>query len=200
MASPPPRRPEHLKPESRSWAEMQRGTNLGIWRMTRVPVLVLLGWFTLSHLTGKVGWVFVDNFNLLLHEAGHVFFSWDGEVLHILGGTIGQLMWPAFFAGFFWFKNRQLFATAACTWWFGENLMNIARYVDDAVAQDLPLVGGGEHDWTTLLERWNLLHRCHGYATTFRVFGVIIMLVGYAGMLWLTWRPRREEAEAPPPD
>ncbi len=189
-----------MRPESPSWADRQRGTNLSVWRVTRIPVLVLLGSFSLSHLTFKGAWVFVDNFNLLLHEAGHVFFAWGGEALHILGGTIGQLMWPAFFAGFFWFKNRQLFATAACVWWLGENLMNIARYVDDAIDQDLPLVGGGEHDWTTLLTRWNVLHHCHAYANTFRMFGIILMLGGYAVMLWLTWRPRRAEVDAPPPD
>lgn len=37
----------------------------------------------------------------------------------------------------------------AMAWvWLGENLLNIARYLGDARAQVLPLVGGGEHDWT----------------------------------------------------
>jgi hypothetical protein len=41
--------------------------------------------------------------------------------------------------------------------WLFENLLNIARYMADARAQILPLVGGGEHDWTNIFSRWDVL-------------------------------------------
>lgn len=195
MRSLPPRIAQADPRTSPSWAEQNRGNNLRIWRATRIPVLLILGWFSFSHLALKGAWVFVDNFNLLLHEAGHVFFSWAPEDLHILGGSIGQLMWPAFFAGYFWFKRRELFASAACGWWFGENLMNIARYMADAVDMDLPLVGGGEHDYNTLFVKWNVLHRTSAIANTTRLFGVILMLITMGTMVYLTFRPRLKEVE-----
>ena len=197
---PPQARRPGLTPESPaspSWAERNRANNLRIWRVTRVPALVLLSWFTLSHMMMKGQWVFVDNFNLLLHEAGHVFFSWGSENLHIMGGSIGQLMWPAFFAGYFWFMRRELFAVAVCVWWFGENLMNIARYMADAVVMELPLVGGGEHDYNNLFSNWGVLDHCVAIANTTRLFGVILMLAGLSTMIYLTARPRMTEVEAP---
>jgi len=36
-------------------------------------------------------------------------------------------------------------------WWVAQNLWNISVYVKDARAEELPLVGGGEHDWNYLL-------------------------------------------------
>lgn len=43
-------------------------------------------------------------------------------------------------------------------WWLGQNCWNIATYVRDARAQELPLVGGGEHDWALLLGHFGVLH------------------------------------------
>jgi hypothetical protein len=199
MGSPAGKLPDRSagKPASPSWADMQRRTNVGVWRLTRIPLLVLLGFFTLSHLAMRGAWVFVDNFNLLLHEAGHVFFVWAPDWLHILGGSIGQLFWPVFFAVYFWFWRRELFAVGVCTWWFGENLMNIARYMADAPVMLLPLVGGGEHDYNTLFTMWDVLHRSTAIANTTRAFGVAFMLAGLGVMLALTVRPRREEVEQP---
>jgi hypothetical protein len=62
--------------------------------------------------------------------------------------------------------------------WGFENLLNIARYVADARAQVLPLVGGGEHDWTALLDRWGCLAQDTAIAQVIRAMG------------WLAWRWR----------
>jgi hypothetical protein len=32
-------------------------------------------------------------------------------------------------------------------WWLGQNCWNISVYIKDPRAQELPLVGGGEHDY-----------------------------------------------------
>ena len=41
------------------------------------------------------------------------------------------------------------------------NLLNVARYIGDARAQELPLLGGEDsiHDWWYLLINWDLLPR-----------------------------------------
>jgi len=185
---------------SPSWSQLQRGTNLRIWRAGRIPALLLLAFFTVSHLAAEGAWVFVDHFNLVLHEAGHVFFMWAPRTLHILGGTIGQLAWPIFFALYFWIARRDRFAASVCVWWLGESLMNVARYMADANFLELPLVGGGEHDWELLFTQWNMLHRAGRTAAITRGFGTVLMLGGYAAMLYLTIKPRQQEVDAPLPD
>jgi hypothetical protein len=99
---------------------------------------------------------FIDGANLLFHEAGHVFFGFLGQTMHFLGGTIGQLVFPAACAISF-YRREQLFETAVCTIWFGESMMYMAEYMGDAKTQLLPLVGGHIHDWNWLLGNAGLL-------------------------------------------
>jgi hypothetical protein len=69
--------------------------------------------------------------------------------------------------------------------WFFENFWNIARYMADARAQVLPLVGGGEHDWTEILTRWGVLQ----LDTTLAGFVRLAAWVGMVATLgWLVWR------------
>ncbi len=43
----------------------------------------------------------LDNIDLAIHEAGHVFFGPFGEFIGFLGGTLFQLIVPATFLGYF---------------------------------------------------------------------------------------------------
>jgi hypothetical protein len=177
----------------RSFQEEHAAVNRLTWRVTRIPVLVILGWMTAAHLLFDSQWVFIDNVNLLLHEAGHVLFSWGGEALAALGGTIGQLMWPAIFAVYFFWRRRERFAGMVAVWWFGENLIGIARYLRDGPRESLPLVGGNVHDWNFLLERWDLLSKADEIADAVRFGGAAIMVATLALLLWWTVRPSARE-------
>lgn len=97
-----------------------------------------------------------DALNLAIHETGHLVFGWGGDVLTALGGTLFQLILPLAFVVSFW-RNQDRHAASVALWWVGQNFWNIARYIADARAQALPLVGGGEHDWTFLLATWGKL-------------------------------------------
>ncbi|MGH7208015.1 MAG: hypothetical protein ACREIL_01385, partial [Nitrospiraceae bacterium] len=55
----------------------------------------------------------------------------------------------------------------------------------DARAQVLPLVGGGEHDWTEIFSRWGVLNSDTAIAHAVAVAGWVGML-GVWG--WLGWR------------
>ena len=71
--------------------------------------------------------------------------------------------------------------------WLMQNFLNIARYMADARAQVLPLVGGGEHDWAHILSRWGSLQADTLLAwrlSTFAWLGVIITW-GLVARLWL---------------
>lgn len=131
-------------------------------------------------------WVhLLDGANLAFHEAGHPIFGLLlGERATVYGGTLGQLVFPLAAAAAFW-ARREAASFAAMLVWLNENLWNISRYVADARAQELPLVGGGEHDWTEILSRWNALELD-------TVLAGLLRLGGWAGMLaalgWLAWR------------
>ncbi len=81
-----------------------------------------------------------------------------------------------------------------CLIWFAENLLNVARYMADARAHNLPLVGGLDpeefHDWTRILQNWGLLSWDTSLANCLRVLAVGLMAV----TLWRAWR--RSQAEA----
>ena len=143
------------------------------------------------------GFMFVlDHANLLFHEAGHPLVGLFSSRLETYGGTLGQLTFPVLLAVSFW-RKRQALAFAAAVIWFFENWLNIARYMADARALLLPLVGGGDHDWNTIFSRWNLLQFDTQIAGAVR-------FIGWAGMLlaiaWVAWRfgcDRRRPAEEP---
>ncbi len=128
----------------------------------------------------------LDDANLAFHEAGHMFYRVFGEAAGLYGGTLGQLTFPAVAAGtFFWRRDPVGFTVALA--WIGQNLFNIARYAADARVQELPLVGGGDHDWTNILSRWSALDQDHTVARGFRIAGWALVL-GSLG--WLAWRGR----------
>ena len=158
-----------------------------------------LGWALLALLilTGaESGWVpLLDGVNLLFHEAGHPLFGIFGwETLAILGGTLLQLLVPLLVLGSFWLRREAPGVAAAGIWAF-ENLLNIARYVADARAQVLPLVGGGEHDWATLLGQWGLLRQDQALAAGLRAFGWLGMVTCLGWLAWRWWDTRAAGAQ-----
>ncbi len=105
--------------------------------------------------------------NLPFREAGHVFFRPFGQFMTSLGGSMGQLLMPLICLLTLLLKTRDPFGAAVCGWWFGENLLDMAPYIGDARAGQLPLIGGnfghsspyGFHDWEYLLDRKLLKQR-----------------------------------------
>ena len=122
---------------------------------------------------------FLDRVDLIAHEAGHLFFSWFGEFLMVIGGTIGQLFVPVAFSVYF-FLRREAFSSAITLFWVGQNFFNISVYVKDARAMDLPLVSaGGEdaiHDWNYLLSRTGLLGWDHVIGNGAYGLGLLIVI------------------------
>lgn len=142
-------------------------------------------------------WRFVDGVNLLLHEAGHPAFGFFGEFVTALGGTLMQLLFPLAFVVHF-ARSRQGFGGAVALAWLGESLFNVARYVADARARVLPLVGGDgtQHDWAYLLARLGLLESDQAVAQAVRIAGSLILL---ASVTW-AMKVALEPAVAAAPD
>lgn len=117
----------------------------------------------------------LDGVDLAIHETGHLVFAPFGEFIGFAGGTLFQLIMPTFFLIYF-LRRRDQFASSVALWWIGQNCGHIAIYVADARAQELPLVGGGEHDWAYLLGETGLLSRDVAIARTITSVGYLLVV------------------------
>lgn len=143
------------------------------WKFAALAFLAAYGFLCLR---SPEEWRLLDGVNLGIHETGHLVFAPFGEWMGFLGGTLLQLIFPVAFAARFLMRNEQ-FAASVCVWWLAQNCWNISVYIADARAQELPLVGGGEHDWTYLLSDAGMLQNDLRIAAIVRGTGVMIYLV-----------------------
>lgn len=132
---------------------------------------------------------FWHNVNLPFHEAGHVLFGFLPPVGVSFMGTGMQLLMPLVCGFTLLFKTEDLFGAAICLWWFGQNFLDIAPYINDARSGTLPLLGGnfgesspyGFHDWEFILGETGLLRHDHAIANASFLFGKIIIVLA---LLW----------------
>jgi hypothetical protein len=152
-------------------------------------ILFAWGWYfiLLDFRTNEIGESFMHRVNLAFHEAGHVAFIPFGRFLHIAGGSLGQLIMPAIVLGVFLWKQHDGFGASAGLWWFGQSLMDLAPYINDARDLVLPLVGGGTgmdrpdtHDWRNILSDLHLLNRDHQIAWCADFMGEVIVIIALA--------------------
>ncbi|MBV8465488.1 MAG: hypothetical protein JO218_06055 [Burkholderiales bacterium] len=156
---------------------------------------------------GEIGSSFLHQINLPFHEFGHVLFRPFGEWMMFLGGSLFQCLWPLILCGVFLLRERQPFSASLCLWWAGENLLDVAPYIGDARAMDLPLIGEMSeedaetrfmrHDWHNILQEIGKLEWDHRLAHLAHFLGAAVMVVAWVwGGLWL-WRCYRIK-ELPP--
>lgn len=151
-------------------------------RTGRLLLVLLLGAYGVACLRAPGDFGLLDGVDLAVHETGHLVFAPLGETIGVLGGTLFQLLVPATFVGYF-LARRQRFAAAVCLWWVAQSCWNVSVYVADARAMELPLVGGGEHDWNYLLSIWGLLPRDTVIAARVHLAGVLLFLCSLGGAL-----------------
>lgn len=129
---------------------------------------------------------------LILHEAGHLLFSYLGQTMGLWGGTIFQLLVPAILAiSFAW--RGQTTGVVFCTFFFFESLLGISIYMADAQEMDLPLITGGEpseagvpHDWWNILTQLGLLQYDKRLAAMVKAIGWLGMIATVAWMYYMS--------------
>jgi len=157
--------------------------------------LLAYGLFLIHALASQEGFLVLDYVNLPFHEAGHVIFGLLGETLGLWGGTLGQLAIPLI-VGVAFCRQAHLLGANFALFWFGENFLNIGRYMADARAQQLPLVGGGLHDWHLILSQLGMLHLDTLLGGVTRALGWLLM---FAAAGWLGVRLIRRRDPEPRP-
>ena len=96
------------------WQPVSRAA-LGAW-------LLFYGLFLLYALRDQSGFLFIDQVNLIVHEAGHLLFGWFGSTLGVWGGTLFELIVPAALAVYFTIQ-RQTAGAAFAAFFFFENFL-----------------------------------------------------------------------------
>jgi hypothetical protein len=121
----------------------------------------------------KVDWIFIQNANLIFHEAGHVIFSFFGDFIHVLGGTLGEFLVPLIVTVHF-LLQKNLYGAGFGLWWTSTAFWSISVYSRDAQVQLLPLITGNseDHDWTYLLGELGILNKDQVVGNVF--FGISI--------------------------
>ena len=142
--------------------------------------LLILGIYFFMCLLRPAEGHFIDGVNLLIHEGGHVIFSPLGEFMHFLGGSLTQTLMPLIFAVYF-FIRKDIFAGSIIVLWVGESLSNTSVYIKDAIVMQLPLIGGGIHDWNHLLGQMGLLESSDTIGMVVYISGWVILIAGLIG-------------------
>lgn len=161
----------------------------------KVNVSILTSWlliliclyFLYQLISVPNGWIFLDNVNLLIHEAGHLIFLPFGQFIQILGGSLFQIIFPFSFLFYFLFK-KEYFSVSFILFWIGNNFINVSIYMKDAIIMQLPLLGGDRviHDWNFLFTKMGILNQAQIIANMFWYLGFAFIGVSLIGMITFT--------------
>ena len=182
--------PSLVPPIANTMPQIARDPLRGVARLARAALLLgLIVWtwqFARVPMGIEVKGSMLHLPNLVFHEAGHVLFGLFGRFMTVLGGSLFQFALPLALAGVF-LRQRDQFGAVVCTWWAGQNLLDVAPYIADARALQLVLLGGKTgaevegHDWEYLLTElgWLRFDRTLGLAA--HRLGLTIMV---GALIW----------------
>jgi hypothetical protein len=134
-----------------------------------------------------IGSSFLHVVSLPFHEAGHLIFAPFGDLMKSFGGSLTQVLVPIVCWIAFATTSPNPFGAAVMCWWAGENLLDVAVYIDDARSLTLMLLGGHTgaevegHDWERILQLTGLTMHDHQIAWGAHTVGAGMML---AGLVW----------------
>jgi hypothetical protein len=150
----------------------------------RVAVALGIAAYGFVRLSDLEHWDLLDDVNLAIHEAGNVFFQPLGDPWVVLGGSLFQVLVPLAFVAYFLVRQDN-FAASVVLAWVAASLSNVALYVGDARAQELPLLGGENaiHDWWYLLLEWDALANDMTIARWIRMASGLAFVVSVSGVL-----------------
>lgn len=163
-------------------AEWARGR---MW-IPRALLLAYLVYADIRFLRDPLSSTIFSGITLAFHEMGHLIFSFAGHFIGSLMGSGMQVLIPLIVIVVF-YRQTDYFGMGVGGFWLSFSLFELANYVADARAMELPLVGftdDPEHDWHYLLSTVGLLN----FDTTFAfLIRVAATLTGAASLAFAVW-------------
>lgn len=121
--------------------------------------------------------------NFGVHEVSHVITAFLPPILTAAAGSIGEVSFTLLLL-FATIKEKAYFAAVFAAQWVMLGFMSAGRYMADARAQTLPLIGPGEtvtHDWYFVFSQLGWLGADTLIGGTVKIIGIGI---GAAGLLF----------------
>ena len=158
-------------------------------KIARVITAAFAAAYAIYYAFTPAAWHFIDNANLIFHEAGHSIFFLLGDFIRIAAGSGLQIAIPLCIAIYF-FVSNQRFSGALCLLWVGQNIINVSVYAGDAIRMDLPLLGGESviHDWNYLLESMGILRYASTVGSFLEGLGMFVILAGILFSFYIVWK------------
>lgn len=155
--------------------------------LPRAILLAYLVYAEVRFLRDPLSSTMFSGITLAFHEMGHLLFNFAGHFIGSLMGSGTQILIPLVVT---WIFARQpdYFGMAVGGFWLSFSLFELANYVGDARAMDLPLVGftsDPEHDWNYLLGSVGLLRLDTTIAFLLRVTATAAGAASLAFAIWL---------------
>ena len=164
-------------------------SHVNYWKLALTLALTL---YYISYANGDpahtyANWNLVDSADLIIHEGGHIVFSFFGEFIYILGGSLTQVALPCIFVAYF-FIRRNYFSASILLFWVAQNILYVATYMGDSIVQQLPLLGGDSsiHDWNYLFTHIGVLQYTDIIASTTRDIGFCCIICASLLCLWFS--------------
>lgn len=136
---------------------------------------------------------FIDNFLLIIHEAGHTLFGFiGGRFITILGGTLLEILLPFGIFVYGWYSRRRYTAQTgllltAFAW------IESSAYAADAMDRRMPLIGNlpkSAHDFYNLFSMKGILNDYMGYAWMMYWIGILTLILFF---IWPILERKRYE-------
>jgi len=166
----------------------------------RLPILIYLAYVFIGHLSSFNFKSILYPLTVGMYELGYFTFSWMGEFIGVLGAVVFQLGTPivAIFTCYF---LGDFFALFFSFGWLSTSLFLIARYVTDAYAAGLPLIGPFSErnivrDWNYFLIQAGLLPHARFIAVISKIMACAAMLICLIGGAWFLRQAKKNSLKA----
>ena len=154
---------------------------------------------------GDIGGIFLMKAILPWHEAGHVVFRVFGQFMTILGGTLGQHLFPIVLGMALLVKRRDPFGAALAFWLLGYSMIYTGWYMHDAGDPQAMMISGlssadsDGHDFVNIfsaLGGWWLLHAI-GIGIFVGRIGEAMMCAGLGWGIYMVWLQKSRLSDSP---
>jgi hypothetical protein len=160
---------------------------IGRMWLPRAVLLLYLVYADIRFLRDPLSSTMFSGITLGIHELGHVIFGFAGHFIGSLMGSGTQVLVPIIVIVIF-VRQPDYFGAAVGGFWLSFSLFELANYVGDARAMQLPLVGlsdDPEHDWHYLLSTLGLLRFDTAFAFLLRATATLMGIASLAFAVWL---------------